>query len=1096
MRKLVIIFLIFLMSMAWSVFTNAQANCDKEASASVISLQGKVAFDPEANGVWHEAQLNETLCEGTKIWVKPNSRMSLALPGNDVLRLKENTLLTLKIINLNQTSLLDVVKGFIHFISRKPKEVKIESGIANAAPLGTEFAFSVDDNKAALWVYEGGVKFYNQHGSVNLNSGQAAEALLGKAPQLRIDIKPQDAVNWALYYPPLLPQSAELDATEPAIQSAIDDYRKGRIDLALQSLATVPPTQQTAHFHKVRGALRLIVGQVDLAWQDIKALQANKPTDAEALALQSVIALTQNRKDQAYELASKAVYANPQSATAYTALSYAEQGRFNLEKAQAAADKAAELAPQDAMALARKAELQLSQGLISDSEQTVKQAISLDANLERTQTIKGFTHLMNMDTDEAMQAFDKAITLDSTSPLARLGLGLAKIRDGDLEAGRKDLEIAANLDPNNSLIRSYLGKAYYEEKRSDRAEEQFKLAKERDPKDPTPYFYNAIKKQTENRPIEALDDLQNAMELNDNRDVYRSKLLLDKDLAARGSALGRIYNELGFSQRGLVEGWRGVTNDQTDYTSHRLLSDSYSILPRHDLARSSELLQSQLLQPINITPVQPRLAESQLFLLGGLGPSALSLNEFNPLFERDRFSLLASGLVGSNDTYSNETVHSGLWDDFSYSLGQFHYQTSGFRKNNDIDVNVYNAFAQARITPDLSVQAEYRHRDVDRGNLESYYSPTNDDISFINNFRLNAKSDRYRFGIHYIPVSDSDLLGSFIHVDQAFYDDSFVSHADIAEAQYIQRFNNNIYTILGGGYNDLNTSFGNDDRHFNTYLYAQFKYPSTINWTLGLSYAFLDDNQFPKNLSKLYPKFGFLWNITQNTVFRAAIFRTVNRDRYHTQTLEPVQIAGFNQFFDDDYRLEYSRWGIGLDHKVNSNLSVGFEVSKRYLDIHSLSERANGNIADNTTRRQEDNYRAYLFWMPHPRWAGSFEYLRENFHSPDRLAPATQTQVIPIGLSYFHPNGIFAKFKSSFYYQSALVDRGIDSDNAIFLDLALGYRLPQRLGIFEIQFQNLLDQNYRYEGLQQRQPVDVSGVPLFLPFPTELTVSARITLSF
>jgi len=42
------------------------------------------------------------------------------------------------------------------------------------------------------------------------------------------------------------------------------------------------------------------------------------------------------------------------------------------------------------------------------------------------------------------------------------------------------------------------------------------------------------------------------------------------------------------------------------------------------------------------------------------------------LFERNQFSLLTSGLVGSNDTYSDEVVHSGHWDDFSYSLGQFH----------------------------------------------------------------------------------------------------------------------------------------------------------------------------------------------------------------------------------------------------------------------------------------------------------------------------------------------------------------------------------------------------------------------------------------
>ena len=67
---------------------------------------------------------------------------------------------------------------------------------------------------------------------------------------------------------------------------------------------------------------------------------------------------------------------------------------------------------------------------------------------------------------------------------------------------------------------------------------------------PTPWFYDAIRKQTANRPVEALQDLQKSIELNDNRAVYRSRLLLDEDLAARSASLGRIYSDLGFQQLG------------------------------------------------------------------------------------------------------------------------------------------------------------------------------------------------------------------------------------------------------------------------------------------------------------------------------------------------------------------------------------------------------------------------------------------------------------------------------------------------------------------------------------------------------------------
>ena len=231
-----------------------------------------------------------------------------------------------------------------------------------------------------------------------------------------------------------------------------------------------------------------------------------------------------------------------------------------------------------------------------------RQATALDPNLARTQTVLGFAYLTEIKIDDAKKAFEKAIELDQADPLPRLGLGLAKIRAGDLEGGSKEIEIAASLSPNNSLVRSYLGKAYYEEKREKQASEEYRIAKELDPLDPTPYFYDAILKQTTNRPVEALHELQKAIELNDNRAVYRSKLLMDADLAARSASLGQIYNNLGFQQRALVEGWKSVNTDPADFSGHRFLADTYAVLPRHEIARVSELLQSQLLQPLNITP--------------------------------------------------------------------------------------------------------------------------------------------------------------------------------------------------------------------------------------------------------------------------------------------------------------------------------------------------------------------------------------------------------------------------------------------------------------------------------------------------------------
>ena len=47
------------------------------------------------------------------------------------------------------------------------------------------------------------------------------------------------------------------------------------------------------------------------------------------------------------------------------------------------------------------------------------------------------------------------------------------------------------------------------------------------------------------------------------------------------------------------------------------------------------------------------------------------------------------------------------------------------------------------------------------------------------------------------------------------------------------------------------------------------------------------------------PKVGATWSLKSGTTLRAAWFKTLKRTLITDQTLEPTQVAGFNQFFDD-----------------------------------------------------------------------------------------------------------------------------------------------------------------------------------------------------
>ncbi|MGH8574398.1 MAG: tetratricopeptide repeat protein, partial [Gammaproteobacteria bacterium] len=362
------------------------------------------------------------------------------------------------------------------------QQLHIRTPIANAGVEGTEFALRVDPARAELWVYEGRVLFENTKGQLRIGGGEAALARAGEAPERRIVVKPRQAVEWALYYPPLLDSRPE--SYPEALRPVVLAYRRNDFTAAFAALDGVPEGARDARYHTLRAGLLLSVGRVPEAEGDLTSAQRLDLKNGTAYALRSVIAVVRNEQQEALKLAAEAVRLAPGSATPYVARSYAEQSAFEIEPARESLEKASELAPEDALVFARLAELELSRGDLDAALEAAKKAQALDPDLARTQTVLGFAYLTRIEVDEARAAFDRAIARDPADPLPRLGLGLAKIRDGDLDAGTEDIEIAASLDPNNSLVRSYLGKAYYEQKRGGLASSEYEQAKLLDPKDP------------------------------------------------------------------------------------------------------------------------------------------------------------------------------------------------------------------------------------------------------------------------------------------------------------------------------------------------------------------------------------------------------------------------------------------------------------------------------------------------------------------------------------------------------------------------------------------------------------------------------------
>src|SRR5262249_18429820 len=150
------------------------------------------------------------------------------------------------------------------------------------------------------------------------------------------------------------------------------------------------------------------------------------------------------------------------------------------------------------------------------------------------------------------------------------------------------------------------------------------------------------------------------------------------------------------------------------------------------------------------------------------------------------------------------------------------------------------------------------------------------------------------------------------------------------------------------------------------------------------------------------------------TTLRAAAFRVLKRTLINDQTLEPTQVAGFNQFFDDINSTDSWRYGVAVDQKLWRTVFAGGELSARRLSIPFRSTVLDefGDVVEDRVRRgdgREYMGRAYLFWTPHPWLALSAEYQYERFDNDDEVAfffKDVTTHRVPLGLRFFHPSGL------------------------------------------------------------------------------------------
>ena len=708
---------------AGSLFAQPANSGQGNNEIRIVALQGAVEISPKGAKTWVLTQTNQVLYPSDRLRTGPNSRVALRWSDESAVPFGAST--ELEILAPDEAggqAGLQLIRGVISFFHRdKPARIRIITRGAVAGIEGTEFVLAVNDaDRTTLSVIDGKVRFGNEQATLVLTNGQQAVADVGQAPARTAGFVANNILQWCFYYPAVLdPADLQLTSDEQKpLTESLDAYRAGDL---LAALAKYPAGRQPGSDAErvYYAALLLSVGEVDKAEAALGAMSSAGKSERPqrlAVALRQLIAAVKRNPSSAPP---------PQLTTELMANSYYEQSQANRETSLSLALHSARQAvtnsPRFGFTWERVAELEFSFGHTGAAADALEKSLMLSPRNAQALTLKGFLLAAQGRTRESLEWFDEALAVDSALGNAWLGRGLCRIRLGDDKGGREDLLIAAALEPQRAELRSYLGKAYGNVGDFPRAMKELHLAQGLDPQDPTGWLYSALLNQENNRINESIRDLEKSKELNDNRSVYRSSMLLDQDQAVRSANLAGMYRDAGMPEVAEREAARAVNYDYGNYSAHLFLANSYYQLNdpnlinlRYETPTESEFLLANLLAPVSAGTLSP----------------AISQNEYSRLFQQNGLGVVSSTEYLSRGAWAQQGDQYGTFDNFSYDFGGLYRSDPGQRPNEDLQQQSISLNVKIKITPQDSAFFLLQYNKSSGGDLAQYYNQTNSNQTF------------------------------------------------------------------------------------------------------------------------------------------------------------------------------------------------------------------------------------------------------------------------------------------------------------------------------------------------------------------------------
>jgi len=1057
--------LAFVFTLIALLFASSLAGAASEA-ARVLTTSGVVESLPAETQTWQGVQPGATLEVGDSIRTGADGGAALLLADESIVRMNRDTVFVLHNVGQGkgagahqastpaakkgERSLLGVIKGELWFLNKNPDEqVDIKTRAMTASLRGTEFDVRVEaDGSTQVTMLEGTVQVWNEQGAVVLNAFEVASVRPGFAPQKTILLTPENSVQWTVLIPQLLNYEVLFrdrgdQAPVARLRQAWEAIDRGELSLSRDILLTL--TEEEPNFLPAWESLALnslVLNDTDAAIKAVERAEALAPNTPFPLMLRSLI----------------------------------DQARFDLVQAEEVVRRAVDLDPNNLTAQIQLATLLFGRGATDEAAQVVATALRLAPGNAYANSLWGFIQLTLRNEDGARQAFARASQANPALADPHLGLGIIAMRHGDEEHAMAEVTSAVLLEPRRALLRSYWAKMLYQLGRHEKALDVLQVSQHIDPHDPTPDLYRALILRDLHQPGAAIIALNEAIRKNDFRAVYRSRLLLDQDLAVKNVDLSLIYTELGLDHWAMAKAVDSLAEDYANASAHLFYAGSLTGEPGRSWSRNTENLLARLLMSANVNTFN-------------------TFNDYTAFFERPSLRGEYNFTAGSHDTLNQDILTYGALPqaNLAFQAGYLPYRTDGWREDLSEESRSAVGFIKWDPTPKQGLMFSASRSDSvlggaleQRFNFDALPQPQDDHSGEVHRLELGytyAQSPATHLLLHAATVRDREWIQDY----ETLSDPSLEIWQRLAlsqpysqlQGEVLHRYGRHQF-LLGSSYYRQDgegvASFsarlldppiplptqppivvGSHQELWSTTLHDRWQLLPSLTVEMGLADEVMTRTGFlsevERETNELSPRFGLLWKPQPAHTIHLAAFRSLMP--FYADYLVPADIAGVpilrngapgTMTNEADLVWDYELGGMGL-------------ISASLFTLESRYEVLGATAAGTTVLPARDSGGKVVFESLLGAQIGmalSYQYdditneQTPSLNRADHQLRASLRWIGQQGLS----SGVTETNRLDVFRSSSQ-----ENENMYLTDFFVGYEFPGRQGGVKFEVNNLFDEH-------------------------------------